>query len=153
MSNNSNLVGLFELQTPADLFRKLEFDLSRLEKARTDQYAAFDVFVTAEHMLDWVYPDDPQSQKAERNARPALKICSHLANGAKHFKATAARHTSVDAAKVHHGPYSSVYSRVYDTSRPEVYLDGDAAASFGPVIDAFMLAMLVRDFWRAKLSM
>ena len=45
----SRFGGFFALGTPADLLKKLRHDFS---------YAAFDFFVTAEHLLDWKYPDD-----------------------------------------------------------------------------------------------
>jgi hypothetical protein len=65
-----------------------------------DTYAVFDFFVTADHVLDWLLPDSPgKSRKVERSARRAgnrlLEITSHIANGAKHFRATAAHHKSV----------------------------------------------------------
>ncbi len=53
----SKFQGFFELATPPDLLKKLRHDLSRVQQNLTDSYAAFDFFVTAEHILDWKYPD------------------------------------------------------------------------------------------------
>jgi hypothetical protein len=75
--------------------KKLQHDLERMTKSPQDQYAAFDFFVTAEHILDWIYPDDKAAQKFLRSSNPLLRITSHLANGSKHFQAKAARHQSV----------------------------------------------------------
>ncbi|MEJ7605694.1 MAG: hypothetical protein WKF37_05380 [Bryobacteraceae bacterium] len=84
--------GAFSLQCPEDLLKKLEHDLGRLHANPLDQYAAFDFVVTAEHMLDWVYPDHPQSnwkrRAEERNNSKLLQITSHIASGAKHFIVT-----------------------------------------------------------------
>jgi hypothetical protein len=44
--------GFAELQTPCDLLRKLQHDISRMAADSGDSYAAFDFFVTAEHLLD-----------------------------------------------------------------------------------------------------
>ncbi len=81
--------GFGELQQPRDLVRKLEHDLDRLMNSPQDQYAAFDFFVTAEHIVDWRHPDDRPAREAERGSSPLLRITSHIANGAKHFEAKA----------------------------------------------------------------
>ncbi len=46
----------FELRTPADLLAKLKADGERLRAEPADSHAAFDFFVTAWHLADWVYP-------------------------------------------------------------------------------------------------
>ncbi|MBA4066098.1 MAG: hypothetical protein C0501_20740 [Isosphaera sp.] len=145
--------GLFELKTPADLFRKLEHDLRRLEADALDAYAAFDFFVTAEHMLDWVYPDDPDARAAARQSDPLLEVCSHLANGSKHFRATHPRHRSVDDTRQHGGAFSSAFSRGFDISRLEVDLKGDAAAALGSVVEVTDLARAVLCHWRSRLGL
>ncbi len=87
--------GFGEIRTPRDLVRKLEYDLDRLEKSPQDQYAAFDFFVTAEHIVDWIHPKDRAARTRLRSSSPLLQITSHIANGAKHFEATAKHLRSV----------------------------------------------------------
>jgi hypothetical protein len=87
--------GLFELKTPADLVWKLRHDLERMATSPQDQYAAFDFFVTAEHIVDWIHPGDRAARESLRSSSPLLRITSHLANGGKHFEAKAAHHRSV----------------------------------------------------------
>jgi hypothetical protein len=87
--------GFGELQTPGDLVRKLEHDLDRLKNSPQDQYAAFDFFVTAEHIVDWLHPTDRTAREAMRSSSPLLRITSHIANGVKHFEAKAKHHRSV----------------------------------------------------------
>jgi hypothetical protein len=75
-----------------------------------DSYAAFDFFVTAEHILDWLYPDSPGvSQKAarqkHRDTEPLLQITSHIASGAKHFEAVASHHKSVADVSMESGAF------------------------------------------------
>jgi hypothetical protein len=50
--------------------------------------------VTAEHLVDWLHPDDEQQRKTMR-ADPRLAVVSHLANGAKHFGPLRNHHKSV----------------------------------------------------------
>jgi hypothetical protein len=85
----NKFTGLFELRLPTDLIRKLRHDLERMETSPLDQYAAFDFFVTAEHIVDWLHPTDEPSRRALRDSSHLLRITSHLANGSKHFEATA----------------------------------------------------------------
>ncbi len=102
----ANLVG------PRDLLRKLMHDHARIRANPSDTYAAFDFFVTAEHLLDWTLPDaHGSSQRAAREHRrasePLLAIASHIASGAKHFRVTAKHHGSVAHADVSHQGFDS----------------------------------------------
>ncbi len=104
MENHVN-DGFGNLQTPLDLLRKLRHDLERMKADPLDTYAAFDFFVTAEHLVDWTIPDQRDKnrggdRKALRASEPLLQVTSHIASGAKHFRATAAHHDSVDHADV-----------------------------------------------------
>jgi hypothetical protein len=102
--------GFAPLQQPRDLVAKLRHDFERMRAAPDDAYAAFDFFVTAEHIVDWLLPDKPgANQAAARKARRAslelLEITSHLANGAKHFQALAKQHDSVADVKLAQGGF------------------------------------------------
>lgn len=81
--------GFFELETAQDLFEKLSWEFENLKKHPQDMKVAFNFFVTAEHIPDWLNKKGLKSQ-------PIPKICSHLANGAKHFKTK--KHTAVTKA-------------------------------------------------------
>jgi hypothetical protein len=91
------LRGAFDLQTARDLLQKLHHDLEALRREPTNTYRAFNFFVTAEHMKDWVYPGNANRGARERLETESLllQVCSHLANGAKHFVADRPRHRSV----------------------------------------------------------
>jgi len=66
-----------ELRSPVDLLGKLQHDLNRLLAAPTSTYAAFDFFVTANCMVDWVWPS--ATNKGEiRAEHPLTRICEHL---------------------------------------------------------------------------
>lgn len=145
--------GFFELKTPNDLFKKLEYDMKRLKLSPRDAYAAFDFFVTAEHMLDWLYPNKPKQRTADRKDNRLLQICSHIANGSKHFEATGKHHKSVSDTIRHQGAFSSQFSNQFDIDRLEVELQDDAAAKFGHIVPAVDLAARVLDYWKTKLGL
>jgi hypothetical protein len=92
--------GFARIQAPRDLLKKLRRDRKRMEAHPDDEDAAFDFFVTADSMLDWVHPDTPgkregKTREAHRNRERILQIAYHIASGAKHFEATADQHKSV----------------------------------------------------------
>lgn len=147
----STFKGLFALQRPQDLLTKLRHDFKRLELSPLDQYAAFDFFVTAEHMVDWQYPHDTDSSKRTKlkNSTVLLQVCSHIANGSKHFQATAKQHVSVKTTEVHSGAFQrdAFQADAFDVSRLIVQLQGRAARELGKSIDVLELARRVLEFW------
>jgi len=82
--------GFFELETAQDMYEKLCWEFDNLKAQPQDMRVAFNFFVTAEHIPDWL------GSKGLKN-QPIPKICSHLANGAKHFH-TKKKHTAVKNA-------------------------------------------------------
>jgi len=92
--------GFALLQRPDDLVAKLAHDFERIRASPADAYAAFDFFVTAEHIVDWLLPDSPgvdqsPARKSKTQSSALLRVTSHIANGAKHFEALAKHHDSV----------------------------------------------------------
>lgn len=90
-STPSRLESFFSLATPRDLLDKLEHDYRRLADAADPvgceaQYAAFDFFVTAEHLCDWQEHASGMSKKA-LHAYADGQIVWDIASGAKHFYA------------------------------------------------------------------
>jgi hypothetical protein len=139
--------GIFYLNTAADLREKLRRDLAKMKAEPLNADAAFNFFVTAEHMLDWVYPKENDTQKKTdtRNQSVLLQVCSHLANGAKHFEATAKRHKSVSGTRVADGLFHLLGPRV--RRQLTITLKGDAATQFGPTIEAIQLADMIMVYW------
>jgi len=146
----SSFRGLFELQSPQDLLEKLHHDYARLQQSPLDQYAAFDFFVTAEHMLDWLYPNDSQKRKNVRDQSVLLQVCSHIANGSKHFVASDKRHVSVKDARKNEGAFQrdAFQPDAFDVPRLQIDLQGKAAQELGECIDTFELAGKVLNFWK-----
>ena len=107
--------GFAPLKKPEDLLQKLEHDYGRMQIDPNDSYAAFDFFVTAEHMLDWLHPDSEDGRPKRKQLRVTneiLQIVTHIASGAKHFEATAKQHNSVDELEASPGAFDP---RVFST--------------------------------------
>jgi hypothetical protein len=146
--------GFFTLNTAGDLRGKLRRELAKLKAEPLSVDAAFNFFVTAEHMLDWACPG---KIKATRDSEPFLQVCSHLANGAKHFEFDDPRHRSVGSTDEGGSWEPAGWSPPHwappgwePQGRLLVNLKGEAAARFGPSIGAIELAEKVMDYWAAK---
>jgi len=149
----STFRGLFELQTPADLVRKLRHDLKRMETSPFDQYAAFDFFITAEHIVDWLHPMDEPARKALRVNNALLRITSHLANGSKHFQATAKKHRSVTRTEKFRYVEQGYVEPGYFAEPLLVHLSPDEERELGTSsVDALSLARQVLEVWIRYLS-
>ena len=155
----SNFKGFATLTSPEELLVKLQHDLARMEQDLANPYPAFDFFVTAEHLLDWLYPDsakptNKQTRTQKRKNEPLLRVTSHLANGAKHFQTTASHHKSVDNLRVHDGAFDAeVFDpSVFATDRLLVELQGDDATVLGQQITAIELARRVLAYWQQEFA-
>lgn len=146
----------FGLTTPCDLLRKLRSDLAAFDSKPTNAFLAFDFFVTAWHMLDWLYPGNTNKKRRDnlRNSEVILQVCDHLANGLKHFELNAKRHTAVSTARRGGGLFGAdtfasrtFAARTFGRTRLIVRLTGDAAKALGTSIDGITLARRVLDFW------
>jgi len=144
-----------ELQTPADLLRKMEHDLARLEANSSDPFAAFDFFVAAEHMVDWRYPKAGDPARKRVRSRDPGKTVSHLANGAKHFEATDPRHSSVADVSTEGDFGTSVLGRARlgemvlgSPGHPALIV----TMSDGRRVEPVQLARLVLAYWKTELG-
>jgi hypothetical protein len=147
--------GIFDLKSPKDMLAKLNRELERLRTDPNNVDHAFNFFVTAEHMLDWLYPGYP-AEKTRRKIRDAeiiLEVVSHLASGAKHFDQLAKHHQTVKDAGPKGGYFGSNHfgSRHWRASffgrTLRVILDGPAKASLGESVTALELAEKVYTYW------
>jgi hypothetical protein len=136
------------LTNARDLLEKLRHDFTRIRKDRHDPYAAFDFFVTAEHMPEWCNTPTVKSEE------PLLRVVSHLANGAKHFRATDSRHKSVKGVGLRKGVFNAgiFQADVFDTGGLFVELSGEEATLLGEKIEVHDLARKVLAFWETRLA-
>lgn len=132
------------LGTPIDLMKKLEHDLARLAERPDDDYAAWDFFVTAEHMRDWTSPKPGPPRPADT---ALLKTVSQLASGGRHFQTDANRQASVaDLQQVGAVQLNASEQDAFATSRLLVVMDD------GTQRTALDLATDVVHFWRQELT-
>ena len=139
-------VGFFSLQTPKDLLAKLEVDYERLRVVEAtsidSQYAAFDFFVTAWHMADWVARSTGRTLGTCRTYADASMV-DDLANGAKHFRVDPNRHATVSATGSAGAFDPAIFdSAVFAVARLVVDL------ADGTTVNVLDLAKRVLDHWR-----
>lgn len=138
----------YNLATPEDLFRKLEYDYQQLQVADRDtfEYFAFNFFITAYHMLDWIFPGNKNKdkRKSEENCHVILQICSHIANGVKHFILD-----NLNLHSVTYTDYVDVPPQMEANEPNDFYikLDGEAARLFGNRVKCIDIARKVIEFW------
>jgi len=80
--------GVFGLKTPQGLMKKAEHDFVRFSTNPRDVYAAFDFFVTAQNVPEWIYPPDRNKTKLKKifKDRIHLRVCRHVGNSVKHLE-------------------------------------------------------------------
>ena len=148
--------GVFNLNHPQDLLAKMARELNRLRVSPDDVDHAFNFFVTAEHMLDWIHPEPERraQRKALRRDDPLLATVSHLASGAKHFDHLQGLHMSVTKSERRVGAWAdgawapSMWAPgAWRPTKLWVTLDGEAAEAFGARIDALAMAEKVFRYW------
>ena len=142
--NKAMETGFFQLKNSSDLLKKLEWEYENLLAHPGNAWHAFNFFVTAEHMADW------KDCKSLKYKDPLLALCSHLANGGKHFEKLRNIHNSVKSAK-HDGVFEpGVYEEGVYEETLQITLEPDAAQALDvEIIDAVSLASKVLEFWRA----
>ena len=148
--------GIFELSKPTDLLKKLHHEFEQLRKEPDNTYVAFNFFVTAEHILDWLYPKKANKKKREklRDSSVLLQICSHIASGSKHFEVEDRHHQSVFGTDHVGGYWAKGYfpkgyfpSGYFPESNLIIRLQGNAKKQLEESISAIKLATMVVEFW------
>ena len=144
----------FELKTPGDLFAKLRADCERLQLEPADSHAAFDFFVTAWHLVDWLHPGDAGkvAREALVNRSPLLSMCRRVANGVKHFELGDPRTGGVSETAVE-GPFDRTFDFSFDRVRLVLHLDGAARDAYGETVQVSELARTIVAWWAAELQL
>lgn len=123
-----------------------------------DTYAAFDFFVTAEHLVDWILPDIPGESRREerknfRNSNRLLQIASDIASGAKHFQALAPHHSNVGGmANVLGGFDPRAFSPRSFNPKAFKMAGLNVKLNDGSVVHALTLAEDIVKFWSHELE-
>lgn len=108
--------GIFELRTPRALLDKVVHDLKRLRQDPTDAYAAFDFFVSARHMPEWIFPGDTAKCNELFTSHVELRICRHIADSGKHYIVRDTRHKQVKTTNGTESAWRNSWSRAWGDS-------------------------------------
>jgi hypothetical protein len=135
------------LRRQPDLLDKLRADLARLERDPGDDYAAWDFFVTADHMRDWnqpkLHPDDPLIL-----GNWLLLVVYELANRGKHFRPDRNPNKNVrDIGSAGAFQADAFDPRSFDTVRLVIDLEDPPSTE-----SAINLSRQVVAWWEAKLA-
>lgn len=148
------MIDFFRLRNAFDLREKLRRDLEKLKAKPLDVDAAFNFFVTALHMLDWVYPGKTNAKRlAAEKSSVLLRVCADLGNGAKHFELETRKETSVSATSQLQGGWFGFwlspwwFGDLFGSERLIVSLAGDASTTLGQIIEVTELAEKIMEYW------
>ena len=146
----SQLNGVFSLRTPEDLLAKFDADSRRFRAAHPTsleaQYAAFDFFVTAEHLVDWTAAATGESKSSLRSYGCG-SLVSHVANGAKHFRADIRRqHTVSQTGSAGAFQAGAFQPDAFDVERLVIDLEDGSTVSVADVADQVLV------HWRTRLQ-
>jgi hypothetical protein len=148
--------GFFDVRDPQSLFQKMQYDYGRMIAEPLNVYPAWDFFVTANHLIDWIWPSAGTAQhREERTVEAIPRICEHLANGAKHFILNR-EHSAVSQLEKVDGAFDS---GAFDTSGFEtdalmITLDAKEAAELGVQrLAAQALARRVLIYWGRRMGL
>jgi hypothetical protein len=149
--------GWFGFRTPEDLLEKLERDLEKLHQNPGDADTAFNFFITAWSLIDWLHPNDHSICEALRHKNPILQACAHLADGSKHLQLKNLRHVSIrntvrGAARWAWPFRMSPGERPVSATALFVHLEGEAAGKFGSFPSALDLAKATGVWLKAYMA-
>src|SRR4051812_32859940 len=119
-----------------------------MKKDPLSEDAAFDFFVTARHVPDWMEAQGLGPAAALFGQFVELRICRHLADGAKHFIATHSMHKQVQEVIRKPGAFqANAFSEAFQTGGLEIAFDpaDRATLSVGPRISTTHMANKVLD--------
>lgn len=132
--------GIFDLRSPLDMLKKAIHDIERLRNNPLDTYAAFDFFVTARHIPDWLRRTELFNHHIE------LRVCRHLGDSSKHPILTHKLHKQVQHSERRQGAWGEAWRQAWGDSWGEnklvVVLDTEDpdTSQLGTEIDALDLA-------------
>jgi hypothetical protein len=78
-----------------------------------------------------------------------MQVCSHIANGVKHFHATAKKHQSIADVRFQEGVFQrhAFQADAFQVEALIIQLNGQAAAQFGAKVECLALATQVLQHW------
>jgi hypothetical protein len=138
-----------KLQSPEDLLDKLRRDLSRLKKEPHQIDHAFNFFVTADLLHDWVLPGKKhrKERKRDRDKEVLLDICHQIATGTKHFETDRSVKSAATKKKVRRTAALVNGHATYQL----VAVDDGLTEKLGESVTSLDLAKQVFEYWENRL--
>jgi hypothetical protein len=142
--------GIFDLRTVKDLYGKVEYDYFRLKENPDNSYIAFDFFMTAAHIPDWITNGDGGKSKIFRKNEPILRVCYQLACNGKHFRLTSSQHDAVKKTEKECYVAAEYVEEDYVAEPLRITLTDNLADKLGVTnpVSALEFATKVVDFWK-----
>lgn len=142
---------VFGITTADDLYDKLQADHAALRADPLNSHAAYNFVVTAWHLREWKFAD--REERAEVCRRhPILRVCEHLAVGAKHMRPDPQRHRSVADSSVAGvwapGTWApKTWAKGTWGEWLQIDLDSEARELYGASLRILDFAVLVMQAW------
>jgi hypothetical protein len=152
--------GFLELKTAQQLFAKLEEDFKMAIATPLDSRLWLNFFVTAEHLPEWHFTTNPTPPEF-RKQHAILRVCSHIANGGKHFDvSTSGRHRAIASTavtlQVSYGPDGRSLQTKDNASQEDrafiLHLSQEEASELGAEILVVELAKQILALYRNTLA-
>ncbi|PIQ20125.1 MAG: hypothetical protein COW65_16815 [Cytophagales bacterium CG18_big_fil_WC_8_21_14_2_50_42_9] len=152
MNNNTGFINLID---ETDLFKKLLWEYEFLIKNSESSFHAFNFFVTAFHLADWIYKGGTRNNENYTNFvkdNIVISLAGQIANGAKHFELKDKRYTEdkrgikgiiSDNGYVNDGYVQDAYLQ----NRLIIKLDNQAKSIIGESIEVIELADFIINFY------
>jgi len=144
--------GFIELRNVSDYWRKLNFDYAKLKENDNDIYLAFNFFVTAYHLIDWIFEGKHSKERSELNGKSLIKICNHIVTGIKHFEPDPKRHNSVVEMEKERYVEEGFVEEGFFEDPIIIYLNEKLKLEYGESIKVMDLAQRIMEFWKAELN-
>ncbi len=125
-----------------------------MEENPADSDACFNFFVTAEHMPEWYLEGKTAEAAAMRKESKLLALCSHLANGAKHFEVDPLKHMIVTGTAEVKAP-THLPQQTQMVLTFEVIMSPETAKALNRTVERITVvdfADLILEYWRPKIS-
>ena len=144
--------GFIELNNVKDYWNKLKHDFNELNKEPNNIYFGFNFFVTSYHLLDWIFIGKYSDDRTKLGKSLILKICSHIANGIKHFETNKKRHNSVKKVEKYRVFEKDVFEDDIFDEPIYIHFEDEYVPFFGKSLKVVDFAKIVMVFWEKELE-
>lgn len=140
--------GLASLQSAKDLWHKLEYDYQLIQEDSSNVYLFFNFFITAYHLVDWVYDGKDKRMLEEI---PEINVAMHIANGSKHLFLDNPKNDSIKSTQQESYYTDGYYKSDYYETIICINFDDKHRTKFGESMPIKLFAERVMECWKGEL--